>query len=213
MSIAARLLAVRLRPTIVAAGLLVAALVPSSWGTLLIRLSDEEMGRRADAVVRAEVLDVQSFRDPGRHRVFTNSTLGVLEYLKGSGADQIVVETAGGVIGDLEYRVLGSPQLAVGDEVVLFLEAHGSVNRVIGMAQGKLRVVNDPASGEALLERDLTSVAFVDRDASGRTRVGGHGAPAPRLRLDDLRTLLRSLVPTTGETGALHPLAPAPFSM
>src|SRR5687768_16271837 len=91
----------------------------TAQATLLVYLSDEDLTTDAHAIVRAEVLSVEGYRDPRLNRVFTRVTLGVHEYLKGRGPDEVLVRVAGGVVGDLEYRVLGAPQFQVGEDVVL----------------------------------------------------------------------------------------------
>jgi hypothetical protein len=169
--------------------------------TLLVQLSDEDLVRRADAVVQGEVLEVESYRDAARDRVFTRVTVGVTDYLKGRGPDEIAVRIAGGVLDGLEYRVIGAPRFQVGEEVVLFVRTHGDTNSVIGMSQGKLAVVTD-AAGERWLERDLGGVALVD--AQGHTHHGSNG----RLRLADLRALIDRLRPTVPADGGT--VLPAP---
>ena len=196
-----------MRRALVAALLVVGVVLPATAGaTLLVYLSDEELTTRADAIVQAEVLDVESYRDSQVHRVFTRVTLGVEQYLKGHGPDEVVVRIAGGALGDLEYRVLGAPRFEPGEEVVVFLEARPDAAGVIGMTQGKLRVVTDEA-GEKWVERDLTSVALTGRD--GRTPA--HASRPARMRLSELRAIVDRVLPTLPATPE-HALAPAPYS-
>lgn len=189
-----------------ALALLASVLLPATaQATLLIYLSDEDLTTEADAVVRAEVLSVEGYRDAQLHRVFTRVTLGVHEYLKGRGPDEVIVRVAGGVVGDLEYRVLGAPQFEPGEQVVLFLKARPDSNAVIGMGQGKLRVTTDDR-GVEWLERTIANVALVARD--GRT-------PAPvrpaRFRLAELRTIVGRVLPTL-PAAPQRALAGAPYS-
>lgn len=196
-----------MRRALAAALIAIALVLPVSAGaTLLVYMSDEELTARADAVVQAEVLDVESYRDSRLHRVFTRVTLGVQQYLKGQGPDEVVVRVAGGVLGDLEYRVLGAPRFEPGEEVVLFLQARDEAASVIGMTQGKLRVVTDDA-GETWVERDLTSVAFTGRD--GRTPA--RATRPSRMRLSELRSVVGRVLPTLPRA-PLRALAPAPYS-
>ncbi|MBI5160769.1 MAG: hypothetical protein HY996_05060 [Micrococcales bacterium] len=174
--------------------------------TLLVYMTDEELTARADAIVLAEVTAVESYRDARLHRVFTRVTLGVEQYLKGQGPGEILVRVAGGTLGDLEYRVLGAPRFQPGEQVVLFLAARPEAASIIGMTQGKLRVVTDEA-GQKWVERDLTSVALTSAD----------GRPLPResrpnrMRLSDLRASIDRVLPLLPATPE-RALSPAPYA-
>ena len=201
----ADILALPMRRVLATTLLLAFLVLPAAAGaTLLIFMSDEELTARADAVVQAEVLDVESYRDARLHRVFTRVTLGVQSYLKGQGPAEIAVRVAGGTLGELEYRVLGAPQFRLGEQVVLFLQARPEAAGVIGMTQGKLRVVTDER-GDKWVERDLTSVALTSRD--GRTPV----ARPARMRLSELRAIV-ARVRTTLPAAPERALAPAPYA-
>lgn len=190
-----------------ALALLSSLLIPAAaQATLLVYLSDEDLTAEADAVVQGEVLSVESYRDARRDRVFTRVTLGVSEYLKGHGPDEVIVRVAGGVVGDLEYRVLGAPQFAVGEEVVLFLQARTDANGVVGMIQGKLRVTTDER-GEKWVTREIGGVALVARDG----RAPARPTRPMRFRLAELRTLVRRVLPTL-PAAPQRALAGAPYS-
>lgn len=178
----------------------------TAQATLLVYLSDEDLTAQADAIVHGEVLSVESYRDAQRNRVFRRVTIGVHEYLKGQGPDEVVVRVAGGVLGDLEYRVLGAPSFEQGEEVVLFLEARPEAAGVIGMAQGKLRVTTD-ARGETWVQRDIQSVALVSRDGRTPTRP----ARPTRFRLAELRSIVSHVLPTL-PASPQRALTGAPYS-
>lgn len=185
-------------------GLLVMPL--AAQATLLVYMSDEDLTARADAVVQGEVLSVESYRDARLNRVFRRVTVGVHEYLKGQGPSEVLVRVAGGVLGELEYRVLGAPQFEVGEQVVLYLEARADTNGVIGMAQGKLRITTDE-HGERWVQRDIASVALVGRD--GRTP--SRAARPTRFRLAELHEIVNRVLPTL-PAAPQRALAGAPYS-
>jgi len=178
----------------------------AAQATLLVYMTDEDLTAQADAVVHGEVLSVESYRDARLNRVFRRVTVGVHEYLKGRGPDEVLVRVAGGVLGELEYRVLGAPAFEVGEEVVLFLEARADTNGVIGMAQGKLRVSTDER-GDTWVQRDIASVALVSRD--GRTPA--RAARPARFRLSELRAIVSRVLPTL-PAAPQRALAGAPYS-
>jgi hypothetical protein len=187
--------------------LLALLVVPvAAQATLLVYMTDEDLTAAADAVVQGEVLSVESYRDAQKNRVYRRVTVGVHSFLKGHGPDEILVRVAGGVLGELEYRVLGAPQFEVGEEVVLFLEARADSNGVIGMAQGKLRVTTDER-GERWVQRDIASVALVNRD--GRTPP--RAARPTRFRLSELHAIVNRVLPTLPAVPQ-RALAGAPYS-
>jgi hypothetical protein len=57
--------------------------------------------------------------------------------------------------------VFGAAQFAVGEEVVLFVEKRGAASWVVGMAQGKLRVVLQPDGTRQVAAPDLTGIALL----------------------------------------------------
>ncbi len=106
-------------------GLLGAALwlwpVPSA---VLQGVSIEELARGADAVVRGEVVRVDTrLVDEGR-MLLTQLEVLVREDYSGAGLDSVHVLLPGGAKGELIQRVAGMPSFSRGEEVVLFLELH-----------------------------------------------------------------------------------------
>jgi hypothetical protein len=115
-------------------------LAPLAHATLLVALDVEGLAGSSDAVVRATVTRVSSrwTRDGGR--IVTDIELDVAETWKGGVRKTIVVMQPGGVVGDLGQRVDGVATFALGEDVVLFLEARGDRFTVAGLAQGRFKV-------------------------------------------------------------------------
>ncbi|MGE0394811.1 MAG: hypothetical protein AB7P67_14690, partial [Vicinamibacterales bacterium] len=68
--------------------------------------------------------------------------------LKGQLAQQFDIEFLGGQIGSVAMEVDGMPQFTVGDHDVLFLSKNRqSVAPIVGLYQGRFRVVGDRAKG------------------------------------------------------------------
>lgn len=101
-------------------------------------LSLEELGARSETVVRAEVTSKgQEMRDG---LPWTVLTLQVESTLKGKDQPTLTLAYPGGMMaGGIEYRVVGTPTLYEGDEVVAFLRG----DQPVALAQGVLRLQDE----------------------------------------------------------------------
>lgn len=171
------------------------------------RLDLAELVRQADLIVLATVQATA----PARHgnRILTRATLVIETTLKGTPPDPLVVEVPGGVIGGIGQKVPGAARFEVGEQVIVFLGASDSPGHhaVIGMAQGKLRVV--PGLDGGRLVRDLDGLSLVDVAPDGT--LDGAGAPTevPLTRLVSEIARLRVEV-TDGAAIPSAPLDPRP---
>lgn len=88
-------------------------------------LSDAALVRASDAIVQGRVVHVEVRTYDVGPQVFTEATVAVADALVGVPSPQqtIVVRIPGGETDAHHVIVPGMPQLAVGDDVVLFLEA------------------------------------------------------------------------------------------
>lgn len=190
---------------------LIAALAVIAWATpahatVMVEVPLEELVATADAIVVARVVQSEArlVLDPRRGaEPHTFSVLRVSEWLVGAGSDRLTVEELGGTIGDETYRIEGTPELAPGDEVVLFLEARpdGSL-RTLDMAQGCFRIRRGVGQVPDHVVRDLDGIAFAHFVGAGMTV--GHPAHEPAVELEaflgTLRGLAQTLSSSTGST-------------
>jgi hypothetical protein len=126
--------------TLVLCGLLLALTLPAR-ATVLIPADLGELSRDALAIARGRVaaLDAQWTEDRGT--IETIVTLEVESYLKGSLGSTLRFRVPGGELGRFRSVVVGAPEFAVDQRVVVFLGAHGpSVPHVLGLNQGVFRV-------------------------------------------------------------------------
>jgi hypothetical protein len=120
---------------LVAAGLPVRAttIVPADLG---------ELSHDAIAIARGRIADVRSQWTEDRGTVETIVTLEVEDYLKGSLGAIVRFRVPGGELGRYRTIVVGAPDFAVDQRVVVFLGAHGpTVPHIVGFNQGVFRVV------------------------------------------------------------------------
>src|SRR5712671_3432607 len=121
--------------------LLIVFLAVPARATVLIPADLGELSRDALAIARGRVvaLDAQWTEDHGT--IETIVTLDVESYLKGSLGATLRFRVPGGELGRFRSVVVGAPEFAVDQRVVVFLGANGpSVPHVLGLNQGVFRV-------------------------------------------------------------------------
>ena len=118
--------------------LLFVALGVPARATVLIPADLGELSRDALAIARGRVaaLDAQWTQDRGT--IETIVTLEVDSYLKGSLGSMLRFRVPGGELGRFRSVVVGAPEFAVDERVVVFLGAR--VPHLLGMNQGVFRV-------------------------------------------------------------------------
>ncbi|MEZ4437151.1 MAG: hypothetical protein R3F65_32550 [bacterium] len=182
-----------------------ALITPSSAATV-VRLDLPQLVEEADLILLATVEATESFR-AGR-RIMTRVTLKPGTVVKGSADARVVVVVPGGSIGGIGQRVPGAASFIAGEDVVAFLSAAGpdGPRSVVGMAQGKLRVV--PGLDGVRLVRDLEGLTLVVPDADGRLTPGG-AAPAS-VPVDAFIAAIARMAaePARLDPGAVDPAAP-----
>lgn len=176
---------------IAAAGTVVVAGASARATTIAVG-STEEMVDRADAIVRATVVNgsAQAQWDAPRQFIFTRTTLRITESLDGvlpAGAE-ITVEAPGGFITDENVGLVipGSPNYQDGQEVIAFLVLGADqMLRTLDMSAGKFEIERE--GGEEFVTRK-------DLGGEGVKLVGAPGAePAPRRGVAPARTSVAEL--------------------
>jgi hypothetical protein len=81
----------------------------------------------SDYIVRARVKSVKSEwkEKEGQRHIFTAVELEVLEVIRGTPPQPLVLEMLGGKVGEDELVVQGMPRFAVGQEDILFVRGNG----------------------------------------------------------------------------------------
>jgi len=118
------------------------ALASPAHATVLIGADLGELAHDAVAIARGRVAAVDAQWTPDRRTIETLVTLEVDAYLKGALGSTVQFLVPGGSLGRYRSIVVGAPQFAVDERVVVFLGARGpSVPYVVGFSQGVFRVV------------------------------------------------------------------------
>ena len=121
--------------------LMLVALATSARATTIVPADLGELSRDAVAIVHGRVADVRSQWTEDRGTVETIVTLEVEDYLKGGLGEIVRFRVPGGELGRYRTIVVGAPDFAVDQRVVVFLGAHGpTVPHIVGFNQGVFRV-------------------------------------------------------------------------
>jgi hypothetical protein len=126
----------------------VVAATASTHATVVIPASLSELTRDAQAIARGRVVGVRARWTEDRQTIETIVSLEAEEYLKGRLGSTVEFRVPGGAFGRYRSVVVGAPQFAVGQRVIVFLGARGPmVPYVLGLYQGVYRLSRD-AGGE-----------------------------------------------------------------
>jgi hypothetical protein len=126
-----------------------ALLAPAGAGaTTVLKLSLQDLVGKSDAIIVGIVLG-KEYGTSGslaitKNMVQVEQCLGGCDRL-GGGSLEIV--TLGGRKNGVAVHVFGEASFEVGEKFVSFLRLQGGRWRVVGMAQGKLKMEKDPESG------------------------------------------------------------------
>lgn len=154
------------------ADLLLALFLPgreAGAGTAL-RLDLPSLVQRSDLIVEARVLGARALET--EDLLVTEYLLEVSRTFKGADQPYRALRLPGGVRADGSGLLIpGVPQLALGEEALLFLEPEGrdGARMPTGLAQGKFGVQRSP-EGLKRLVGDTSSLALVGPPGSARTR-------------------------------------------
>jgi hypothetical protein len=172
------------------AALILACVLATAWpaaATVIVPADVIELANEARAIVHGRVVRIDTRQGEGR-RVERLVTVQVSEYLKGGLGNVVQLQLPGGTFGRYRTIMIGAPELAEGDEVVLFL-GQGDADplpHLLGFHQGLYRLVTDPSSGQQFVMPPLVQGTALDAT--------GQPAPMPVTRGDATRR-----PPTLGE--------------
>ena len=141
--------------------LLTTVAVARPSATVVVAADLGELARDARAIARGRVVAVDARWTDDRRTIETLVTLDVDGYLKGALGETLQFRVPGGELGRFRSVVVGAPEFAVDQRVIVFLGARGPmVPYILGLNQGVYRIV--PRIGRRM-----------DRDAAGAAAIGG----------------------------------------
>jgi hypothetical protein len=111
----------------------------------------ESMSKSADIIITGKVVEQNSNWNENKTRIYTQATIQVEEYLKGSNnSGSVIVSYPGGEVGDVGELYSHMPRFEDQEEVLVFLkkDEKNPGYKVFNGENGKIRVINDPETGE-----------------------------------------------------------------
>jgi hypothetical protein len=158
--------------------------------TVIVPADLGELARDARAIVRGRVAALDTQWTDDRGTIETIVTLEVEEYLKGPLGPMLRFRVPGGELGRFRSIVVGAPEFAVDQRVVVFLGAWGpSVPYVLGLSQGVFRIVRAADNSGWL----VTTPALMPAIGAGAVRIV-RGDPSRRaLPLAEFERQVRAL--------------------
>ncbi|VVS95029.1 hypothetical protein [Desulfoluna spongiiphila] len=173
--------------------------VPTTSATTVIPVSLTQLTQKVDTIVAGVVRETHAYWDEGR--IYTDVTLETMEFLKHPTAhrpETIVVRTMGGQIGDMRMEVHGVPDLALDEEVVLFLRQHGEDYTIYGLYYGLCRIETNPDDAS----QSVTGPVFRARttQSADTKALSLNPLPPNGEALDSFFQRVRDLLPPADET-------------
>jgi hypothetical protein len=113
-------------------------------------------------IVHGRVVEVRSETTAGRRSIHSFVTIAVDEALKGSAGSRVTFRVPQGQVGRYRRIVVGAPEFAVGEDVLLFLTAKPpAIPTVFGLNQGVRRLRGDAVSRRIALDSYARQVRAV----------------------------------------------------
>lgn len=117
------------------------AVASIAGATVVLPADFSEVVDGSQIIVHGRVSDVRAVMTGDRRSIYSLVTLVVRDVLKGTPAASVTFRTPNGQVGRYRRIVVGAPEFAPGDEVVVFLRGSGPAAPVpFGLSQGVYRV-------------------------------------------------------------------------
>lgn len=124
-------------------------LTSASWASMLELWSTKKLAAESDVIQVGEVTSQWSSWDPETRLIYTYTKLKVKETVKGQTQDEVLIKQPGGEVGGIGMKVHGMATFSQGEKALVFLKKSDSgTPSVVGMAQGKYKIVKDRKTGE-----------------------------------------------------------------
>jgi hypothetical protein len=151
----------RIRIQILVAMAILLSARATARATTLARMSLDQLAAAADAVARVRCTDAKSRWENGE--IWTVTTFGVVETMKGVLPARITVRLPGGRVGHLTAAVDGTPRFNAAEEAVVFLERSPAGGfSVAAWVEGTFRIGRDPHTSLETVTQDSSTFAVFD---------------------------------------------------
>jgi hypothetical protein len=163
--------------------LLVATGFGTAQATTFAELTLEQFTDASTYIVEGHVEEVWTELDPQTSLVWTRARVSITETYKGPDEPvELIIDSAGGRVGDYEVYIPGAASFSVGEDVFVFLAENGPHWVPISKFQGKYTIRRAPG------ERQKHVMQWqARRGETFDARFLPHPDPEARLYLDELR--------------------------
>lgn len=144
------------------------AALPPVYGTLVPRLSFEELVGQSAVVAHGRVAAVRVAWDAERQNIWTHYEIALEEALKGAPGRTVEIQEPGGELDGMRMEILGVPRYELGEEVVVFAAPTPAGLRTCGWGQGRFVVEGEP--GRRRVRNDLGGIQLTAPSKAGRYR-------------------------------------------
>jgi hypothetical protein len=170
--------------------------VAHAGATTLARMSLQQLARAADTVARVRCVATSAAWDGGN--IWTVTDFDVVEAIKGTPPQRVLVRLPGGRVGHISTRVEAVPEFHPGEQAVLFLEATRAGDyAVVAWAEGTFRIRGIPHTDGELVTQDSSAAAVFDPATRQFRAEGIRAVPLNEFRRRLAAALAR---PNTGES-------------
>ena len=175
--------------------LLVAGLIAASIAQLqastLLQLSLDDMIRKSSSIVRGKAQ--RTYTALHGTMIYSHYQIQVSEVLKGTAGSQIDLYVPGGIANGVRQTYAGAPDLAAGQDYVIFLwTSKSGVTQVIGLSQGLFGITTS-AAGQQMVVRAASTERILN--SSGQPVVDSD----IQMLLSDLRARIKQVL--SGKVG------------
>lgn len=148
----------RLFQTIFFSAILITFLIHSEGRSQSIQSEIKNLSEGADMIVTGKVVDQKSEWSSDKSKIYTNVTIQVDEFLKGSNnQNRIVIKNLGGEVGNVGETYSHVPTFANDEDVLLFVKKSTKDEslRVFEGDEGKLTLYKDKKTGEKVTSNNI----------------------------------------------------------
>jgi hypothetical protein len=138
------------------------------YGTLVPRLSFEELVGQSAVVAHGKVVSIRVAWDAERENIWTHYKIVLDEALKGTPGRTVEIQEPGGELDGVRMEIVGAPRYRLGEEVVVFAAPTPAGLRTCGWGQGRFVVEGEP--GHRRVRNDLGDVGLIARGNARRYR-------------------------------------------
>jgi len=169
-----------------------AAGVAALQASTVLPMNLRELAGQAARVAVGRIDRIESFRDAASGHIHSRVEVAETRSLTGAPLGRLTFEMTGGRVGDLQQWIAGMPQLAEGDEVVLFLagSTQTPLGPTVGLWQGIFFVENERITDHR--RRPIAAIRGDEIVRAPEPRPGAVAQGAPSLSLDQFLAQVRA---------------------